>query len=93
MTAHQPGQAVPDQGAASPRAQVFHVELGISTAFEDHEAFVILDALQEYASTQRWRAEDGDNAEFLTALADTADRLHTRIDAQMGDANIRDVNG
>ncbi|SLJ70915.1 Uncharacterised protein [Mycobacteroides abscessus subsp. abscessus] len=51
---------------------------------------MLLDALKEYASRQRWQAEDGDNAEFLNALADAADRLHERIDEQMGDANVRD---
>lgn len=71
--------------------QVFHLELDLSTDFQDHEAFVITDALAEYAATQRWQAEDGDNAEFLNALADAADRLRERIDAQMGDANIREV--
>ncbi len=70
--------------------RVFHIELDISLDHHDHEAFVLLDALKEYASRQRWEAEDGDNAEFLNALADAADRLHERIDAQMGDANVRD---
>lgn len=66
--------------------QVFHVELDISMDYRhDHEAFVIIDALEEYASRQRWLAEDGgDNAEFQNELAATADQLRERIDAQMG---------
>ncbi|RIS37855.1 hypothetical protein D2E71_24795 [Mycobacteroides abscessus] len=70
--------------------RVFHIELDISPDHHDHEEFVLLDALREYASRQRWLAEDGHNAEFLNALADAADRLHERIDEQMGDANVRD---
>ncbi|BDY33198.1 hypothetical protein [Mycolicibacterium mageritense] len=70
--------------------RVFHVELDISMDYRNsHEAFVIIDALEEYAGRQRWLAEDGDNAEFLNELADTADRLRERIDAQMCDANVR----
>lgn len=72
-------------------SEVFHVELDLDVDGRDHATFVILDALEEYAATQRWRAEDGDNAEFLTELADTADRLHELIDDQMCGANVRTV--
>lgn len=82
MTADGQGQVVP--------GRVFRIELDISADFHDHEAFVIVDALEEYASRQRWLAEDGANAEFQTALADAADRLRERIAAQMGDANVRE---
>lgn len=72
--------------------QVFHIELDISLDYRnDHAAFVILDALKEYADTERWRAEDSDNAAFLEELAATADRLHQLIDDQMCSANIREV--
>ncbi|WP_409431014.1 hypothetical protein ACJEIK_02945 [Mycobacterium sp. SMC-16] len=70
--------------------EVFHVELAISANHRDsHEAFVITDALAEYADTQRWRAEDDPNAEFLHALADTADDLRRRVDVQLCDARLR----
>jgi hypothetical protein len=70
--------------------RAFHVELDISADFKDHEAFVIIDALEEYASSQRWQADGMGEAHtaFLNELADAADRLRERIDAQMGDANI-----
>jgi len=71
---------------------VFHVELDISMDYSNsHESFVIVDALKEYADTQRWRAEDDPNAEFHLELAETADQLRERIDAQLGDANVREV--
>lgn len=69
-------------------AEVFHVHLDL-WAGESHEAFVIIDALEEYARRQRDDAEGSDNAEFLMALADTADDLRKRIDAQMIGANVR----
>ncbi|AMU64501.1 hypothetical protein [Mycobacteroides abscessus] len=70
--------------------EVFHVELAISANHCDsHEAFVIVDAFTEYAATQRWRAENDPNGEFLRALADTADDLRKRIDAQLCDARLR----
>lgn len=69
--------------------EVFHVELAISANRDSHEAFVITDALGEYAETHRWRAEDDPNAEFLHALADTADDLRRRIDVQLCDARLR----
>ncbi|MFA5712279.1 hypothetical protein [Mycolicibacterium sp.] len=72
---------------SSPRAQVVRVALDISTDRADHEAFVIVDALEEYASRQRWLAEDGDNAEFLGALADAADRLRDQVAAQLDGAH------
>lgn len=59
------------------------ITLDISTDYRTHEEFVIIDALEEYASIQRWRAEDGDNAEFLNELADTAERLRTAIQQQL----------
>lgn len=62
------------------------ITLDISTDYRTHEEFVITDALEEYASIQRWRAEDGDNAEFLNELADTADRLRTAIQQQLDTA-------
>ncbi|UBV13059.1 hypothetical protein [Mycolicibacterium fortuitum] len=64
---------------------VYRCQIDISTDYRTHEAFVIIDALEEYASRQRWRAEDGDNAEFLKELADTADRLREQFHAQMHD--------
>ncbi|BBX82150.1 hypothetical protein [Mycolicibacterium aubagnense] len=71
-------------------SEVFHVELDIRTSHTDsHEAFVIRDALEEYALRQRDDAEGSDNAAFLNALADTADDLRKRIDAQMVSANVR----
>lgn len=74
--------------------EAFHVELDISTDYrESHEAFVIIDALEEYAATQRWCGEDGDNADFHNALAATADQLRERIDAQMVSANLRQMIG
>ncbi|OKH81129.1 hypothetical protein EB75_18000 [Mycobacterium sp. ST-F2] len=69
--------------------EVFHVELAISANRDSHEAFVITDALAEYAETQRWRAEVDPNAEFLCALADTADDLRRRIDVQLCDDRLR----
>lgn len=64
--------------------EVFHVELAISANHDvSHEAFVIIDALAEYAETQRWRAQDDPNAEFLHALAATADDLRRRVDVQL----------
>lgn len=71
--------------------RAFHVELDISMDYRNsHEAFVIIDALEEYASSQRWQADGMDEAHtaFLNELADAADRLRERIDAQMGDANV-----
>lgn len=80
----------PDRSQQAAPDTVFHVELDISMDYRNnHEAFVIIDALEEYASRQRWLAEDGDNAEFHLKLADTAGVLRERIDAQMGDANVR----
>lgn len=81
-----------DSSQQAAANQVFHIELDISMDYRNsHEAFVILDAFEEYASRQRWLAEDGgDNAQFQIELADTADRLRERIDAQMGDANVRE---
>ena len=73
----------------TPAAPVYRITLDISADHHNsHEAFVIIDALKEYAETERWRAEDGDNAEFLNALADTADHLRKRIHAQLVTANI-----
>ncbi|OCB44737.1 hypothetical protein A5721_18885 [Mycobacterium vulneris] len=59
------------------------ITLDISTDYRTHEEFVIIDALEEYASIQRWRAEDGDNAVFLNELADAADRLRATIQQQL----------
>ena len=68
---------------------VYRCQLDISTDYRTHEAFVIIDALEEYASTHRRRAEAGENAEFLNALADTADRLREQFHTQLHDgANI-----
>lgn len=73
----------------TPAAPVYRITLDISAGHHNsHEAFVIIDALKEYADTQRWQAEDNDNAEFLNALANTADQLRERIDAQLVTANI-----
>jgi hypothetical protein len=73
---------------------VYRCRIDISTDYRTHEAFVIIDALEEYASRQRWRAEDGDNAELLKELADTADRLREQFHAQMHDgANVVDAAG
>lgn len=73
---------------------VYRCQIDISTDYRTHEAFVIIDALEEYASRQRWRAEDGDNAEFLKELADTADRLRELFHAQMdGGAKFADAAG
>lgn len=82
-----------DQAAVanSPDNRAFHVELDLPIGGSNHETFVIIDALSEYASRERWLAEDGgDEAHnaFLDTLADTADRLRERIDAQMCDANV-----
>lgn len=75
----------------SDETRVFHIELDISMDYRhSHEAFVIIDAFEEYASRQRWLAEDGPNTEFQLELAETADRLRELIDAQMGDANVRE---
>lgn len=62
------------------------ITLDISTDTRTHEEFVIIDALEEYASTHRWRAEDGDNAVFLNELADAADRLRAAIQQQLDNA-------
>jgi len=64
-------------------------QVDISTDCRTREAFVIIAALEEYASTHRRRAEFGDNAEFLHALANTADQLREQFHAQMHDgANV-----
>lgn len=71
----------------------YRIELDISADFGDHETFVIIDALTEYAADHRWRADDGNNAEFMTELADAADRLRERIEAQMVGANLVELPG
>lgn len=79
-----------DPGA--PVARAYRVTLDISCDHTDPESFVILDALEEYAAEHRFRADNGDiNAEFLRELADAADALRERIDAQMITANINEV--
>lgn len=78
---------------SQPRAteRVFHIELDLSLDYRNsHEPFVILNALEEYANTERWRAEDDTtmHGDYLRALAETADALRERIEAQMCDANV-----
>ncbi len=71
--------------------QVFRIALDISYDDDSREAFVIIDALEEYAAEHRFRADNEDiNAEFLRELADAADALRERIDAQMVTANVID---
>ncbi len=70
--------------------EVFHVELDIPTGQRDsHEAYVIVAALEEFAHRHRHDAEGSDNAEFLNALADTADELRDRISSQLITTTVR----
>lgn len=69
--------------------QVFHVELDIS---HGREAAIILNALSEYAEDCRQLADGDESAhgDHMREGADIADDLRERIDAQMGDANVRE---
>lgn len=72
--------------------QAFHIELDLPVyAPDNHESFVIIDALEEYANSRRADAETSDNADFHLGLADAADDLRRRIDAQKISANIHET--
>ncbi len=65
--------------------EVVHVELDVHREPGSHDAFVLLDAFEEYASRQRWEAEDAEegHARFLNELAEVAERFRARIEATL----------